>query len=228
MAQNCLKCLKYTMCVVNFVCFICGTAGFGFGVFMMMNSKVSSLIPSLSSLNIANMLFIIGIIMTCVSFLGFLGALKENRCLLVTFFILLFILILVELTAAFLLLLYESKIGSFLQRDLTDSLEKSRESAKGGNSTMSTGDWDIIQTTFQCCGVHNSSDWKDKMPASCCSKTQCDINQPGCYNKLKAWFEENFLATGVAVIVLCVIEVLGMCFSVTLFCHISQSGLSYK
>ncbi|XP_055743459.1 leukocyte surface antigen CD53-like isoform X2 [Salvelinus fontinalis] len=197
MAQNCLKCLKYTMCVVNFVCFICGTAGFGFGVFMMMNSKVSSLIPSLSSMNIANMLFIIGIIMTCVSFLGFLGALKENRCLLVTFFILLFILILVELTAAFLLLLYESKIGSFLQRDLTDSLEKSRESAKGGNSTMSTGDWDIIQTT-------------------------------GCYNKLKAWFEENFLATGVAVIVLCVIEVLGMCFSVTLFCHISQSGLSYK
>ncbi|XP_014017178.1 leukocyte surface antigen CD53 isoform X2 [Salmo salar] len=197
MAQNCLKCLKYTMCVVNFLCFICGTAGFGFGVFMMMNSKVSSLIPSLSSLNIANMLFITGIIMTCVSFLGFLGALKENHCLLVTFFILLFILMLVELTAAFLLLLYESKIDSFLQRDLTDSLEKSREPAKAGNLTMSTGDWDIIQTT-------------------------------GCYNKLKAWFEENFLATGAAVIVLCIIEVLGMCFSVTLFCHISQSGLSYK
>eukprot|EP00063_Salmo_salar_P042342 XP_014017177.1 PREDICTED: leukocyte surface antigen CD53-like isoform X2 [Salmo salar] len=207
---------------------ICGTAGFGFGVFMMMNSKVSSLIPSLSSLNIANMLFITGIIMTCVSFLGFLGALKENHCLLVTFFILLFILMLVELTAAFLLLLYESKIDSFLQRDLTDSLEKSREPAKAGNLTMSTGDWDIIQTTFQCCGVHNSSDWKDNVPVSCCSKTQCDLNQPGCYNKLKAWFEENFLATGAAVIVLCIIEVLGMCFSVTLFCHISQSGLSYK
>ncbi|KAK6306148.1 hypothetical protein J4Q44_G00230730 [Coregonus suidteri] len=227
MAQNCLKCLKYTMCVVNLLVFMCGTVGFGFGVFLMMNSKVSSLIPSLSSLNLANMFFITGIIMTCVSFLGFLGAMKENRCLLITFFILLFILMLVELTTAVLLLLYESKIDSFLKRDLTDSLEKSRESAKGGNSTMTMDDWDIIQTMFQCCGVQNSSDWKDKVPASCCSKTKCD-NQTGCYIKLKAWFENNFLATGVAVIVLCIVEVLGMCFSVTLSCHISQSGLSYK
>ncbi|CAB1322204.1 unnamed protein product [Coregonus sp. 'balchen'] len=122
------------MMKTSLVLWMCGTVGFGFGVFLMMNSKVSSLIPSLSSLNLANMFFITGIIMTCVSFLGFLGAMKENRCLLIT----------------------------------------------------------------------------------------------GCYIKLKAWFENNFLATGVAVIVLCIVEVLGMCFSVTLSCHISQSGLSYK
>ncbi|KAM6965351.1 leukocyte surface antigen CD53-like [Aplochiton taeniatus] len=165
MAQGCLKCLKYTMCLVNLLCFLCGTAVFGFGVFLMMNSKVSSLIPTLSSLSLANTLFITGIIITCVSFLGFLGALKENRCLLITFFILLFMLMVVELTAACLLLVYEKE-------------------------------------------VKNS--WQ------------------GCYDKLKAWFEENFLSTGVGVIVLCVIEVLGMCFSMTLFCHISRSGLGYK
>ncbi|KAK6313387.1 hypothetical protein J4Q44_G00167340 [Coregonus suidteri] len=233
MAQNCLKCLKYTMCVVNFLCFICGTAVFGFGVFMMLNSKVSALIPTLYSLNLSNTLLITGIIMTCVSFLGFLGALKENRCLLITFFILLLILMLVELTVACLLLVYETEIDSFLKKDLTDSLKMSRDSAKGGNSTMNTDDWDIIQTTFQCCGVNNASDWKDKAPMSCCSKSPCDIKHPvyweaGCYNKLTEWFGKNFLATGVGVIVLCIIEVLGMCFSMTLFCHISRSGLAYK
>ncbi|CAB1320034.1 unnamed protein product [Coregonus sp. 'balchen'] len=212
---------------------ICGTAVFGFGVFMMLNSKVSALIPTLYSLNLSNTLLITGIIMTCVSFLGFLGALKENRCLLITFFILLLILMLVELTVACLLLVYETEIDSFLKKDLTDSLKMSRDSAKGGNSTMNTDDWDIIQTTFQCCGVNNASDWKDKAPMSCCSKSPCDIKHPvyweaGCYDKLSEWFGENFLATGVGVIVLCIIEVLGMCFSMTLFCHISRSGLAYK
>lgn len=221
------------MCMVNFLCFMCGTAVFGFGVFLMLNTKVSALIPTLSTLNLANTLFITGIIITCVSFLGFLGALKENRCLLITFFILLFILMLVELTVACLLLVYEKEIDRFLEKDLTESLGKSRELTKGGNSTKNTDDWDVIQVTFQCCGIHNTSDWKDKVPPSCCRESPCDPKKPvywkaGCYNKLKVWFEENFLVTGVGVIVLCIIEVLGMCFSMTLFCHISRSGLGYK
>ncbi|KAL0979167.1 hypothetical protein UPYG_G00181580 [Umbra pygmaea] len=225
MAHNCLKCLKYTMCVVNLLCFICGTVVFGFGVYMMMITKMVSLVPTLASLNIANLLFITGIIITCVSFLGFMGALKENRCLLVTFFILLFILMLMELAAACLLLVYESQIDNFIKLDLQRSLDNTQHD----NSTMS--DWDIFQKTFQCCGVHNASDWKTKIPASCCSSScnAIQINWPdGCYNMLKKWFEENFLVTGVGVIVLCIIEVLGMCFSMTLFCHISRSGLGYK
>ncbi|KAJ8369506.1 hypothetical protein SKAU_G00095340 [Synaphobranchus kaupii] len=50
----------------------------------------------------------------------------------------------------------------------------------------------------------------------------------GCYEKFKDWFEDNFLSAGVGMIGLCIIEVLGMCFSMTLFCHISRSGLGYK
>ncbi|XP_046903955.1 leukocyte surface antigen CD53 [Hypomesus transpacificus] len=231
MAQSCLKCLKYTMCLVNFLFFMCGTAVFGFGLYMMMNSKVSSLIPSLASLNLANILFIIGIIITCVSFLGFLGALKENRCLLIAFFILLFLLMLVELAAACFMLVYEGEIDTFLQDDLQKSLRKSMKYQKSGNSTNSADDWDIIQTTLKCCGINNSTDWMDKIPDSCCSPPVTPCNtfwKEGCYTKLKVWFDENFLSVGICVIVLCVIEVLGMCFSMTLFCHISRSGLGYK
>ncbi|XP_067087005.1 leukocyte surface antigen CD53-like [Osmerus mordax] len=231
MAQTCLKCLKYTMCLVNFLFFMCGTAVFGFGLYMMMNSKMSSLVPSLASLNLANILFIIGIIITCVSFLGFLGALKENRCLLITFFSLLFLLMVVELAAACVMLVHEREIDKFLQDDLQRSLQKSMKSDKSGNSTNSEDDWDFIQITLNCCGIYNASDWVDKIPASCCSTpvTPCiTLREEGCYTKLKVWFEDNFLSVGIGVIVLCVIEVLGMCFSMTLFCHISRSGLGYK
>ncbi|XP_054867374.1 leukocyte surface antigen CD53 [Amphiprion ocellaris] len=227
MAQRCLKCLKYTMCAANFLCFMCGVAVLGFGVYMMVNFKLAALTPKLINFNIANMLLISGIIITCVSFLGFLGALKENRCLLLTFFLLLFLLMLVELSAACLMLLYEEEIAKMVQKGLNEGLEE----AKAGNSTAMS-DWDLVQETLKCCGVNNATDWGSHVPRSCC---QSDCNSPnhvyfekGCLETLKTFFEENFLFTGISVIVLCIIEVLGMCFAMTLFCHISRSGLGYK
>ncbi|XP_043966607.1 leukocyte surface antigen CD53-like [Gambusia affinis] len=232
MAQGCLKCLKYTMCVANFLCFVCGVAVLSFGVYLMVNFNFAGLTPSLASLNIPSMLLISGIIITCVSFLGFLGALKENRCLLMTFFLVIFILMLVELTAACLMLIYEAEIGEIVTRDLNKGLESAR------NNATKMSDWDIVQNTFKCCGVYNVSDWGNNIPGSCCMKAQCSSRdnasktdqeyKEGCLKKLKEWFEDNFLTTGIAVIVLCIIEVLGMCFAMTLFCHISRSGLGYK
>ncbi|KAK3514233.1 hypothetical protein QTP70_010410 [Hemibagrus guttatus] len=142
--MSCLKCLKYTMCVVNFIFFLCGASIFGLGIYMSTTFKYLSLFPSLSAMNLANGLYIIGIFVTCVSFLGFLGALKENRCLLISFFILLFLLMLAELTVACLLLLYENEIDSFIEKELKDSLEKAKGEGEGGNSTIG---WNVIQKT---------------------------------------------------------------------------------
>lgn len=224
--MSCLKCLKYTMCLVNFIFFICGAVIFGIGIYMMATSRLSSILPSLQAMNIANTLFIIGIIITCVSFLGFLGALKENRCLLISFFILLFILMLVELSAACMLLVYEKEIVESIKNDLQKGLQNSKDKRK--NSTIED-DWDIVQTTFQCCGISNSSEWENQVPKSCNSSSDATRYWPeGCFMKLTNVFENNLLNIGIGVIVVCIIEVLGMCFSMTLFCHISRSGLGYK
>nr|AFO64921.1 leukocyte surface antigen CD53 [Oplegnathus fasciatus] len=228
MAQGCLKCLKYTMCAANFLCFMCGVAVLSFGVYMMVNFRMTALTPTLANFNFANMLLISGIVITCVSFLGFLGALKENRCLLLTFFLLLFFLMLVELTVACLLLVYEGEIADLVTKDLNSGLEKARVK----NSTEVLSDWDLLQEKLDCCGVNNVTDWGPNVPKSCCM-SKCEIPKSpykpeGCLVKLKNFFEENFLTTGISVIVLCIIEVLGMCFAMTLFCHISRSGLGYK
>ncbi|XP_040051034.2 leukocyte surface antigen CD53 [Gasterosteus aculeatus] len=230
MAQGCLKCLKYTMCFANFLCFICGVAVLGLGIYMTVFFRMAALTPTLASFNVANMLLVSGIVITCVSFLGFLGALKENRCLLLTFFLLLFLLMLVELTVACLLLMYESKIGAMVENDLREGLR----TAKTGfaNSTDVNNEWDLVQTQFDCCGVMNVTDWGAEVPKSCCLD-RCDSVKPryrekGCFVTLKEFFEDNFLTTGISVIVFCMFEVLGMCFAMTLFCHISRSGLGYK
>ncbi|CAJ1068741.1 leukocyte surface antigen CD53 [Xyrichtys novacula] len=227
MAQRCLKCLKYTMCLANFLCFLCGVAVLCFGVYMMVTIK-TPLTPTLAKFNLANMLLISGIVITCVSFLGFLGALKENRCLLLTFFLILFLMMLVELAAACLLLLYENKIGEWVKQDLTAGLDRVKN---GPRNSTDMSEWDLLQTQLKCCGVLNVTDWGDRVPKSCCAD-KCDTPRPsyhkGCVEVMQNFFEENFLFTGISVIVLCVIEVLGMCFAMTLFCHISRSGLGYK
>ncbi|KAK7933613.1 hypothetical protein WMY93_004509 [Mugilogobius chulae] len=201
MTQACLKCLKFTMCAANFLCFICGIAVLGFGIYLTMTLKMTAISPSLASLNVAHVLIISGIIITCVSFLGFLGALKENRCLLLTFFVLLFILMLAELTAACLLLFYEEK------KDLKDGLKRAK--ADSVNGTI-LNDWDTVQKYLKCCGVKNVSDWEKNIPDSCC-KDQCASKTPnyykqGCFKAMTEFFGENFLHTGIAVIVLCIIE----------------------
>ncbi|GAA6109853.1 leukocyte surface antigen CD53 isoform X1 [Tachysurus ichikawai] len=202
---------------------LCGAAIFGLGIYMSTVFKYMSLFPASSAINVPNGLYVIGIFVTCVSFLGFLGALKENRCLLISFFILLFLLMLAELTVACLLLFYEKNIDEFIERELKDSLTKNEVA---NNSTFN---WNVIQDTFSCCGVNNASDWKTSHPENL-SSSACKGNtqQTGCYAKLKKWIEDNLLGTGIAVIIICSIEVLGMCFSMTLFCHISKSGLGYK
>ncbi|XP_077097030.1 leukocyte surface antigen CD53 [Siphateles boraxobius] len=224
--MSCLKCLKYTMCLVNFIFFICGAAIFGMGIYLMTSSRFSSILPSLQAMNIANTLFIIGIIITCVSFLGFLGALKENRCLLISFFILLFILMLAELAVACILLMYEKNINDLIDKDLKTGLQNSINKRK--NSTAED-DWDTVQKTFQCCGISNFTEWSNHVPKSCNIPGNETHNWPqGCFSKLKDVFDKNLLNVGVGVIVVCIIEVLAMCFSMTLFCHINRSGLGYK
>lgn len=228
MAQACLRCLKFTMCVANFLCFLCGISVLGLGIYLTVNLKMAAITPSLASFNLAHALMITGIIITCVSFLGFLGALKENRCLLLTFFLLLFILMLVELAAACMLLVYDNEVSKWVENDLKDGLKR----AKQPNNATVLAEWESVQKTLHCCGVHNASDWGPNIPNSCCSD-RCDTAKPnyykqGCFKTMKVFFEENFFYIGVTVIMICIVEVLGMCFAMTLFCHISRSGLGYK
>ncbi|XP_036390133.1 leukocyte surface antigen CD53-like [Megalops cyprinoides] len=230
--RSCLRCLKNTMCFLNFLCWLCGAFVLAFGIFMMMNSRFSSLILSFWPIFPANTLVVTGTIVTCVCYLGFLGALKENRCLLISFFILLFILMLVELAMACVFLVYNREIDTFFENDLLHSLEAYKQSTETGNQTLKD-DFDAIQSIFKCCGVHGVSDWEGNVPISCCTSDPCNSSpqenwQEGCHLKLRNWFARNFLSTGAGVVSMFILQFFCLCFTVPLFCHLSRTGLGYK
>ncbi|KAM8748372.1 tetraspanin-4-like isoform 2-T3 [Acanthopagrus schlegelii] len=176
----------------------------------MMHSMFTSLITTFWPIYPANTLVVTGTIVTCVCYLGVLGCLKENRCMLISFFILLFILMLVELAIASVFLVYSREIDTYFEKDLMQSLEIYRQSRPEGNKTIKD-DFDAVQHLFRCCGVHGEADWKGNVPISCCTEDPCNTLshtnwQEGCLLKLRNWSARNYLSTGAGVVTMFIIQ----------------------
>ncbi|KAG9349980.1 hypothetical protein JZ751_026333 [Albula glossodonta] len=96
-SRRCLCCVKYLMFVFNLIFWLGGCGLFGVGVWLSFTqSEFSSLPLSFPSLSAANLLLVAGGVTMITGFLGCLGALKEQRCLLMTFFVILLVLVITE------------------------------------------------------------------------------------------------------------------------------------
>ncbi|XP_074044491.1 leukocyte surface antigen CD53 isoform X3 [Macrotis lagotis] len=210
-----LKALKYVVFFFNLLFWICGCTILGFGIYFLINNSFGTLFYSLPSLTLGNVVIIVGSIIMVVAFLGCMGSIKENKCLLMSFFVLLLFILLIEVTVAILLFVYEHKIGDYVAKDLSQSIQRYQFD---NNTKMA---WDGIQKYLECCGVNGTSDWKDHIPESCPKQSP-----QGCYIKAKMWFHSNFLYIGILIISVCVIQVLGMSFALTLNCQIEKNTQS--
>ncbi|XP_018423076.1 PREDICTED: leukocyte surface antigen CD53 [Nanorana parkeri] len=221
--SKCIRVLKYMLFAFNLLFWAIGCSIIAIGIYFVVHNIYGSLFPDIPSLTTGNILIIFGCVIMVFGFVGCMGAIKENKCLLLTFFILLLLILLTEVILAIVLFVYEKQIGPYITNELKISLEKHKE--KNLNETI----WDNIQSSMKCCGINSSKDWGDSVPSSCCPEETKDCNnriafKRGCSDALTSWFEHNFLYVGVVTICTSVIEVLGMSFALTLYCHISKSS----
>uniref|UniRef100_A0A8C3VMX9 Tetraspanin n=1 Tax=Catagonus wagneri TaxID=51154 RepID=A0A8C3VMX9_9CETA len=214
MGISSLKLLKYVLFFFNLLFWLCGCCILGFGIYLLVHNDFGVLFHKLPSLTLGNVLVIVGSIIMVVAFLGCMGSIKENKCLLMSFFVLLLIILLAEVILAILLFVYESKLNGYVAEGLTDSIHRYHTD----NSTKAA--WDSIQSFLQCCGVNGTSDWTGKVPDSCPAGQQVK----GCFVKAKLWFHSNFLYIGIITICVCVVQVLGMSFALTLNCQIDKTS----
>ncbi|XP_044139466.1 leukocyte surface antigen CD53 [Bufo gargarizans] len=223
---KCIKTLKYMLFAFNLLFWAAGCATIAIGIYFVVNNVYGALFPDSPSITIGNILILFGCIIMVFGFLGCMGAIKENKCLLLTFFILLLLILLIEVVLAIVLFVYEKEIDPYVTRQLSKGFENHNQ--RNNNSTF----WDDLQFRFQCCGINGSSDWKDEIPKSCCNAgdkecTKENAFKEGCAVFFRSWFEKNFLYVGIATICISIIEVLGMSFALTLYCHISRSSGSF-
>ncbi|NP_001089356.1 uncharacterized protein LOC734406 isoform X1 [Xenopus laevis] len=220
MGSNFVSILKYSMFAFNFLFWVTGCSIIAIGIYFVVNNIYRDLLPNNPSLTVGNVLIAIGIIIMVFGFLGCMGAIKENKCLLLTFFILLLLILLAEVIMAIFLYVYEKQLDNYVKETLTNSFE---QNVKRNSSEA----WDMIQQNLQCCGINGTHDWGKDIPNSCCPNSNCssrNVFTVGCSEALKKWFDNNFLYVGVGTICISVIEVLAMSFALTLYCHISKSS----
>ncbi|XP_077817740.1 tetraspanin-4 isoform X2 [Macaca mulatta] len=209
----------------------CGVLGVGIWLAATQGSfaTLSSSFPSLSA---ANLLIITGAFVMAIGFVGCLGAIKENKCLLLAFFLLLLLVFLLEATIAILFFAYTDKIDRYAQQDLKKGLHLY---GTQGNVGL-TNAWSIIQTDFRCCGVSNYTDWFEvynatRVPDSCCLEfsESCGLHAPGtwwkapCYETVKVWLQENLLAVGVFGLCTALVQILGLTFAMTMYCQVVKA-----
>ncbi|XP_006114082.2 tetraspanin-19 isoform X1 [Pelodiscus sinensis] len=239
--------LKYFLNIFNGIFLVLGFLLMTFGIWLLFDRDHLFAVLSFTDENhlvtyISFMLVGVGSIIGFISFFGFLGSFKEIRWLLILYLGL--ITLLLGLQAAIPVLIYLRK--EEVQTMWNDRIDEVISNYGNKNLTGREHEWYIlhaVQETLECCGRHNSTDWKknenkehaDQVPCSCIKSNRkewfCDapgneVYSKGCDEYINVWFENNTLALIIINIALLTIEVLLFILSVLLFKNIKKNKIS--
>uniref|UniRef100_A0AAQ4RYV8 Tetraspanin n=1 Tax=Gasterosteus aculeatus aculeatus TaxID=481459 RepID=A0AAQ4RYV8_GASAC len=232
MAEGCVMPLRYGMVFFNLLFWLGGCGILGVGVWLSVTQgNFATLSSSLPSLSAANLLIAVGTVTMVIGCLGCVGAVKESRPLLLAVSDLP-----VSPSLAVCFCSCFTAIDHYAQRDLKKGLQLF---GSEGNVGL-TNAWMIVQTDFRCCGVTNHTDWFEvyntsRVPDSCCLEysDNCGLDNPGtwwtapCYERVKDWLNENLVALWIFALCTALTQVLGLVFSMTMFCQAVKAETFY-
>ncbi|XP_064415741.1 tetraspanin-1 [Latimeria chalumnae] len=232
--------LKYIMFAFNLIIFMVGCVLFGIGIWIKYGDVlVLKILEDYSAylINLGYFCIIAGFMLIVIGFIGCYGAVRESRCLLLVFFLLVSLIFIGEIAVAVVALMFRD-LGMAILRDQTlNTLQK--KYVFNGSSVISQG-WDAIMVHFECCGFDNYTDFEGSLfqettglvyPLTCCiilGNPACNgnetsvtlINQQGCFPELFELLHDNSSLVGITAAIITVIELSSIIISLILFCTI--------
>ncbi|KAF5909254.1 GTP-binding protein Rab-3D-like, partial [Clarias magur] len=186
--------LKIMMFIFNGVIFLAGAAVLGVGIWVTVDSSsmlemlanIKDAPPQLAQLaNVGYLLIGIGAVLTIMGFLGCCGAITENKCMLLTFFIIVLIIFIAEVAGAILVLVFQPLVAEILG-SLNEKFVEAIREEYGNNSDFSTV-FNSTMTQLKCCGYNNYTDFtgspfvasSNRYPMTCCSESTsvCSLSE---------------------------------------------------
>ncbi|XP_047517873.1 leukocyte surface antigen CD53-like isoform X2 [Pieris napi] len=226
--DSCGRCMKVSLVAINVVTFLSGLLAVAIGLWIWTSRSFSSTLMS-NNMYIASVVVVVamGAAIMLLSFLGCCGAAKEVKCMLLTYYILVFIIFVAMLVGGILLFVFREKVISTLDREMHASMPNY------GVKHEYTRAWDDTQSHLQCCGVKSHNDWNGNVPESCCkevypgkrldcrySPNPTTMYMDGCLNKTIDLLREDAAYVGAVAIIVALIMVLALIFSCGLFVKI--------
>ncbi|XP_018579462.1 CD151 antigen [Anoplophora glabripennis] len=225
--DGCGNFMKYSLFVVNLIIFLGGVIVVALGIWTVVDkSFANDLLGTNLYAGAVYVLIATGLLVVLISCLGCLGSVKEVRCMLVIYFISLFLIFVTMLVGGILGYVFRGKVETTLRIGMEGSLRDY------GNYKPITEAWDITQTRLECCGIYSHKDWQNRLPESCCKLTRtgerlkCQslvennsftMNTRGCLNVTTEFVKTHAVVIGTSGIVLSLIMIFGMIFSCALF-----------
>jgi len=226
--EGSLKCIKFLMCVFNFIFLLLGITLLIIGI--VITAQFSDYIEVIGNgFNVTPIIIILlGVIISIISFFGCYGAMRENRCMMNFFAICVIIILVVQVVCVIL---------AFVKKG---EAEQSVDGVLGGvvknylaNPTYRDF-MDVTQRALKCCGAHGYADYQfvfpneTRVPDSCCDSTKpsCDTHftadKPlivadfyiqGCRMQLINYLQTRIVVVAVVAMVVCFIEILAIIFA---------------
>ncbi|XP_051979432.1 CD151 antigen isoform X1 [Xyrauchen texanus] len=237
-------CLKYLLFIFNLLFWLAGGAVMAVGIWTLVDK--SDYISLLSSSTYMVAVFILigaGAIVLFTGILGCCATIREQRGLLIAFFILLLCIFLLEVTAGILAYVYYQEcfplcyqLNSELRVDLKERMVQNYQQPGQEHITRAV---DKLQQDLKCCGSNSSADWREGawiqtladrrlVPDSCCKtpSERCGVRdhpsniyrvEGGCISKLEEFILQHLLILGSVGLGIAFIQIVGMIFTCCLY-----------
>ncbi|KAM4700780.1 tetraspanin-18-like [Discoglossus pictus] len=154
-----LLCMKYMMFLFNILIFVGGICFLGVGIWIVADTDgFQSIVTSNPLLSAGGYtLLFAGLALSLLGFLGCFGAIRENKSLLLLFFLLNLLFFMVELAGIILAVSFQKTIKE------EPFLLELQHNYKGDNSTeVFSQSWNIIMIALSCCGISGLSDFGNR------------------------------------------------------------------
>ena len=229
-----LACLRALLMVLNFICLLTGGFIFGVGIWTAVTKMQYVTILGSAYFNLIVALLIgAGCIVFITGLLGCIGSLKKNLTILLWYLIFLVIIFLFELIAGVTAFVYHESIHAELVGNMLLNLNDNYNQI---NQEALTEAVDMMQQSFQCCGVLSYSDWFEsvfikenqsglgiKTPTSCCKTPSpaCSVRDHpsniyrvigsesmGCLTQLELYIQKHIFFLAVTGVAVACYEIL--------------------
>lgn len=205
-----MKCVKFLLWGFNLIFVLVAIALIAVGAYVQIALKDYFDLIEGSFSSAAALLIAVGVIIFFIAFFGCCGAYKENRTCVLIFAGLLVIIFIMEIAGGIAGFVLKGQVEETVEKYMKENIQK--------NATV----WDKVQSKFECCGIHNASDWnRETLPSACClSPTSgCTLNDTksyyhdGCLDKFTTWVEDHVYYVGAVGVAFAFLQIIGIMFA---------------
>lgn len=213
----CTKPAQFILMTFNITFLTFGICLFGIGIWSAVDPSLKAIkddaFPeaSVDLMFVSGLLIAVGMVTFSLGLIGFLGAMKKNRCLLSTYFILLLVLLLTKLVGLCVIFAYKNTFEIEFKSQIEQLFKKSLT-----NST-SASHIEHIEVLLQCCGINGKADYTQKgaaIPDSCYQANTNETYSIGCYNAAMNKATANLPVIFGVLFVIIFIELMAILFSI--------------